>query len=215
MTWLLYVVYFLIAAVAISAPLVLYYFLGINFSETAGPNSLPKPSKNEVLTCKSDEGRRIERLPIKEGNKRNAQTGCNLRRRQQKSRESDEYWASDESGGRSSGRKSPVKKPKGKRGPQTRFGVTESSESSMSDNQKPPSSSPQESEQRLAFLNSGTERDSGESALRGKPANYSGNGSPRSTDSESLVPVKDHTPHVSMHVVAIDTIILHVCVHSF
>ena len=172
-----------------------------------------KLRKDEVLTSKSDEGI-WRRLPIKEGNQRSAETECNLRRRQQKFRESDEYWVSDESGERRSSRKSPVKKPRGRRGPQTRFGVIESSDSDMSDNQKPPSFH-QESEQRLVFLNSGTERDSGESALQGKPANYSGNGSPRSTDSESLVPVEDHTPHVSMYVVAINTIILHISMCTF
>lgn len=216
MTWLLYVISsFLIAAVLISAPLgvvayLVYCFSCIKFSEIAGPNILRTPWKNEALTTRSEEERSHETLLTKEENNRSAETGCSLRRGQHKSRESEEYWASDESGERSSGRKSPVKKPRGKKGSQTRFGVTESSDSSVSDNpslEKSPSF-PQESDQKLGFLNSGMDRDSDESALYGKPVNYSDSGSPRSSDSESPVPVENHTPHVSMHIVAIDTIII-------
>ena len=203
MTWLLYVIgCFLIAAVVISAPmgaLVYYCYYCIKLGDAVSPNTLPTPWKKEVVTTTSEEGRNHERLPTKDENKRNVETECNLRRRQQKSIESEEYWASDESGERSNGRKSPVKKQRGKKGSQTRFGVTDSSDSSVS-------VFPQESKEKLGFLNSGTERDSDESALRGKPVNYSGNGSPTSSDSDSLLPVENYTQHVSMHVVAIGTI---------
>ena len=198
MTWLLYAALcFLIAFIVIFGVLGIYYcFSHIKLSETAGTSW-----HNEILTTKSEQGRSYERLPTKEENKRSAETVCNLRQRQHRSVESEEYWASDESGERSNGRKSPVKKSRGKKGSQTRFGISDSSDSGAGDNSsvKKPPSFPQESEKKLALLNSGTERNSDSNTLHGKPENYSGND--RSSDSESLVPMEDHTPHVSeLHV---------------
>ena len=200
MFWQLLSCLLVVVIAVLIVTVVVYHYLLCSISKLSEIDIQCKSGNSEVLTSEPEVGRSYGISLKREENKKREKTENVVTNRQAKSIDSEDYWASDESGEGSSGRKFPVKKPRGKKGSQARFGATDSSHSNASDGQSSERvlSSPQKAEQKLSFLDSGTDRDSGESDLHGKSVNYSGKESPRSSDSESVVPLEDHTPHVSM-----------------
>lgn len=196
----------LLLAIAVSAIL---YLLSIRLRAAVDNQRVSRQSNSSenreedrvvsISTCKKGEN-----YCVKEEGERKCINAGKQQTKTTKPGESEEYWASDESSQCSNDNESLVaKKPRGKRCSQTRHGNTTSTDTSSSSDcqsSKKPSPCLRKQEQKFPTVPFSNDEQgiSGEKSLQGKPVNYSGDEKHKSSGSESFIPVKDCTPHVSL-----------------
>ena len=141
------------------------------------------------------EARRSQALHTEQGGEGNGRCTPKARRQQRAGnlRESEDYWASnDSSGDRFSGEKAQAKKPRVKRCSTTRYGVMDSSDSNSSDVDRPSSEN-----KLLPITQTQDEKMARDRSFEGNLIRYSGDEKRKASDSEAAEPIEDRSPHVS------------------